>query len=81
MILALATARGSTSRATTVARSYWQVAVGVTAAEARVRRADAAAADYRGTNLNPVGVVGGRTNCTGAVEYLPMTWTPSEASA
>lgn len=36
---------------------------------------------YLGTNLNPVGVSGPTFNTTGTVEYLPMTWIPSDASA
>jgi hypothetical protein len=37
--------------------------------------------DYRGTNLKPVGVCGGAFNTTGTLEYRPMTWMPSNASA
>lgn len=41
----------------------------------------AKAEDYLGTNLNPVGAGGVPTNWSGAVEYLPITLMPSEASA
>jgi hypothetical protein len=32
-------------------------------------------------NLNPVGTDGATFNTTGTLEYLPMTWMPSDASA